>query len=82
MRDGHETKSDDCRKRGFEGCVLSADGTYSAVALHEALTEGVDDSDIRARTRAELHAAGVPAAALNRLFPDLPPVSDEQESGD
>jgi hypothetical protein len=34
---------------------------------------GVDDPDIRARSRAKMHAREVPAAALKRVFPDLPP---------
>ncbi len=64
-------------KRGGECCVRLADGTYSADALHEQMTAGVDDSDFRAETRAKLHAKGIPAAALNGLFPDLPPLPTE-----
>ena len=64
-------------RRGGEACVEQQDGTYSDAAIHEEIMAGVDDSDIRARTRAELHAKGVPAAALNSVFPDLPPLSDE-----
>jgi hypothetical protein len=59
-------------------CV-NADGSYATDALHEQMTAGVDDSDIRARTRAKLHVRGVPAAALNGLFPDLPPLSIESD---
>jgi hypothetical protein len=61
----------DIRNLG-EACVASDDGECSDAALHEALTAGVEDSDLRAQTRAKLLAAGVPAAALDRLFPDLP----------
>jgi hypothetical protein len=61
------------RKPGAAG-VRKVDGTYSADALHEAMTAGVDDSDIRARTRSKLLVQGVPVAALNGLFPDLPPL--------
>jgi hypothetical protein len=61
-------------KSGGAACVRNADGTYSADALHEQMTAGIDDADIRARTRAHLHAKGIPAAALNGLFPDLPPL--------
>lgn len=61
-------------KRGGECCVRLADGTYSADALHEQMVEGIDDSDFRAETRAKLLAKGVPAAALNSVFPDLPPL--------
>jgi hypothetical protein len=64
-------------KSGGETCIKLADGTYSDVAIHDEIMAGVDDSDIRARSRAKLHAAGVPAAALNRLFPDLPPLPPE-----
>jgi hypothetical protein len=59
---------------GGEVCVKKADGTYSADALHEQMTAGVDDSDFRAKTRATLHAKGIPATALNGLFSDLPPL--------
>jgi hypothetical protein len=61
-------------KTGGEACIQLADGTYSDAAIHEEIMAGVDDSDIRARTRAKLHAAGITAAALNGLFPDLPPL--------
>ena len=69
--------SENKTRRGDAVCVKSADAAYSSDALHEQLVEGIDDSDIRARTRAKLHAKGIPAAALNGLFPDLPPLSDE-----
>jgi hypothetical protein len=61
-------------KSGAEACVQLANGTYSDAAIHEQMTAGVDDSDFRAETRAKLHAKGVPAAALNSVFPDLPPL--------
>jgi hypothetical protein len=57
--------------------TIDEDGNLSNSRLHEQMTEGVDDSDIRARTRAALHAKGIPAAALNGLFPDLPPLPAE-----
>lgn len=63
--------------RGGEACVLLEDGSVSSAALHEQLTEGVDDRDFRAGTREKLLAQGVPASALNRLFPDLAPLSEE-----
>jgi hypothetical protein len=62
---------------GSEVCVQLPDGGFSDAAIHDAIMAGVDDSDIRARTRAKLHAGGVPAEALNRLFPDLPPLPEE-----
>jgi hypothetical protein len=62
--------------RSDGACVVDTDGSPSNAALHEQMTDGVDDSDIRARTRVELYAAGVPAAALNRLFPDIPPLPE------
>jgi hypothetical protein len=40
------------------------------------MTEGVDDSQFRAATRAKLHAKGLPADTLNRLFPDLAPLTE------
>jgi len=51
-----------------------ATARHFAAALHEALTDGVHDADLRAQTRARLLAAGVPAVALSALFPDLHPV--------
>lgn len=64
-------------RRGGEVCVQQQDGSYSDAAIHDEIMAGVDDSDIRAKTRAALHAKGIPAAALNGLFPDLPPLTDE-----
>lgn len=54
--------------------MQKSDGTYTNSALHEALAHGVDDSDIRARSRAKLLAAGASPENLNLLFPDLPPL--------
>ncbi len=42
-----------------EGCYRAADGTLSGHVLHEQLTAGVDDSEIRRRTRAKVIAEGV-----------------------
>ena len=64
-------------RRGGEACIQMPDGSFSANALHEQMTEGADDSDFRAETRAKLHAQGVPAAALNRLFPGLTPLAED-----
>jgi hypothetical protein len=63
-------------RHGSEVCTRHPNGSFSDAALHEQMTEGVDDSDFRAGTRSKLHVAGVPVAALNRLFPDLPPLAD------
>jgi hypothetical protein len=62
-------------KRGGEVCVRQPDGSYFDAAIHEEIMAGVDDSDIRATTRLKLLAAGVPAGDLNRVFPDLPPLT-------
>ena len=62
-------------KRRDAACVQNPNGSLSNAVLHEQMTEGVDDSDIRAQTRLKLLAAGVPAADLNRVFPDLPPLT-------
>jgi hypothetical protein len=69
--------SENKTRRGGEACVQQPDGSYSDAAIHEEIMAGVDDSDIRARTRAKLHAVGVPAATLNGLFPDLAPLPSE-----
>ncbi|HTC50730.1 MAG TPA: hypothetical protein VK700_02210 [Steroidobacteraceae bacterium] len=58
-------------------CVVNTDGSLSNAELLEQMTEGVDDRDIRAKTRTKFHAAGIPSAALNRLFPDLDPLPEE-----
>jgi hypothetical protein len=62
------------RRRGGECCIRYPDGSVSADALHEQLVAGVDVSDFDAEARARLLANGVPADALNRLFPHLPPI--------
>jgi hypothetical protein len=54
---------------GGEACVQNPDGSYSAAALHEQMTQGVDDHDFRMQTRAKLLAAGVPIADLDRAWP-------------
>jgi hypothetical protein len=56
-------------RRGGEACVQISVGVYSDAALHEQLTEGVDDSDFRMETRAKLLAQGVPSSALDRVLP-------------
>jgi hypothetical protein len=62
---------------GGEVCVRQPDGSYSDAAIHEAIMAGVDDSEFRAQSRAKMHARGVPAAVLNRLYPGLPPLPEE-----
>jgi hypothetical protein len=61
------------KRWGGEGCVLTADGRLTAHRLHEQLVQGVDDSDIRSRTREKLLARGLLPEQVDRLFPDLPP---------
>ena len=61
-------------RRSGECCIRYPDGSVSADALHEQLVAGVDVSDFEAESRAQLLASGVPADALNRLFPHLPPI--------
>lgn len=61
-------------RRSGECCIRYADGSVSADALHEEMLAGVDLSDFEAESRAQLFANGVPADALNRLFPHLPPI--------
>jgi hypothetical protein len=58
------------QSRGVEACILNPDGSFSAAALHEEMTAGVDDPDFRAQTRATLLAAGVPIADLDRVPPE------------
>ena len=52
--------------------MRNPDYGYSDAALHEQMTEGVDDSDFRMQTRAKLLAAGIPVAALDRVLPEKP----------
>lgn len=61
-------------KTGGEACVQLANGTYSDAVIHEEIMAGVDDSDIRARTRARLLESGIPPSSLNGAFPDLDPL--------
>jgi hypothetical protein len=61
-------------RRSGEACIRYADGSISADALVQEMLAGVDVSDFDAESRAHLHANGVPADALNRLFPHLPPI--------
>lgn len=61
-------------RRSGECCSRYADGSVSADSLHEEMLAGVDLSDFEAQTRAQLLANGVPADALNTLFPHLPPI--------
>lgn len=74
---------EEANRRGGEVCVQQKNGTYSDAAIHEEIMADVDDSDIRAKTRARLHAEGLPASALNSVFPDLEPLpvdlTDERE---
>jgi hypothetical protein len=60
-------------RRGGVLCVQQADGSYSDTAIHEAIMDGVDDSDFRAQTRAKLRARGTPPEVLQSLFSSLPP---------
>ncbi len=53
---------------------VDEDGNKSNSLLHEQMTEGVDDRDIRAKTRAWLLENGSVPSALNRLFADLDPL--------
>jgi hypothetical protein len=55
--------------------TIDKDGNLSNARLHEQMTEGVGDSDFRAKTRLSLLAKGIPAEKLNGLFPDLPPLT-------
>ena len=61
-------------RRSGECCIRYPDGSVSDDALHEEMLAGVDVSDFEAESRAQLLANGVPADALNRLFPHLPQI--------
>jgi hypothetical protein len=50
-------------------CVVESDGSLSNAALHEALIAGVDDLDLRSRTRAKLLSKGLPLAVLDSVLP-------------
>ena len=63
----HSFMSKNQTGQGSEVCIRLPDESYSDAAIHEAIMAGVDDSDIRARTRAKLLAAGVPMADLDRV---------------
>jgi hypothetical protein len=52
--------------------TVDKNGKLSSSALHEQMTEGVDDHDFRMKTRAKLLAAGVPVTALDSVLPEKP----------
>jgi hypothetical protein len=52
--------------------TIDKDGKLSNAGLHEQMTERVDDSDFRAKTRLRLLKLGFPRESLVRLFADLP----------
>jgi hypothetical protein len=56
-------------RRKDSACVSHAAGSVSSAALHEAMTEGVDDREFQLKTRAKLLLKGTPASALNMLLP-------------
>jgi len=66
--DGAAYLGGDHSRRSDGVCVVDADGSLSNSALHEQMTDGTDDSDIRARTRTELLAAGVSMTDLDRVM--------------
>ena len=59
-------------KKTDAAATVDKDGKVSNSALHEQMTEGVDDYDFRMQTRAKLLAAGVPVATLDRVLPEKP----------
>ena len=61
-------------KRIDSAATVDEYGNLSNARLHEQMTEGVDDRDIRAQTRARLLEKGIPPSALNSTFPDLDPL--------
>jgi hypothetical protein len=65
--------SEEKPKRGGEVCVRQPDGSYSDTAIHEAIMDGVDDSQFRAQSRAKMRAKGIPEEVLQSLYGDLPP---------
>jgi hypothetical protein len=59
-------------KKSDSAATVDKNGNLSNSALHEQMTEGVDDHDFRMQTRAKLLAAGVPVAVLDRVLPEKP----------
>lgn len=49
--------------------VMLADGKRTNARLHEQMTEGVDDREIRLRTKKILYDSGVPMSVLDKLLP-------------
>src|SRR5919108_1823713 len=56
-------------RRHDAACVIHPDGSKSNAALHEALTEGVDDRPFRLKTPAKMLAKGVPTGVLDSVLP-------------
>ena len=65
----HSCMSEKPTKKGSEVSIRLPDESYSDAVIHEAITARVDDSNIRARSRATLLAAGVPIAVLDKVVP-------------
>lgn len=61
-------------KRIDSAATVDKNGNLSNARLHEQMTEGVDDSHFRAKTRARLLENGSAPSALNGLFSDLDPL--------
>jgi hypothetical protein len=62
-------------KKTDSAATVDKNGKLSNSALHEQMTEGVDDHDFRMQTRAKLLAKGVPIAALDSVLPEKPRTS-------
>jgi hypothetical protein len=59
-------------KKRDSAATVDKNGILSNSALHEQMTQGVDDHDFCMQTRAKLRAAGVPVAALDSVLPEKP----------
>lgn len=59
-------------KKTDSAAAVNKNGNLTNSALHEQMTEGVEDHDFRMQTRAKLLAKGVPVTVLDSVLPEKP----------
>jgi hypothetical protein len=64
-----ETLPTICMSRNIDSAAtVDKNGKLSNARLHEQMTEGVDDTEFRMKTKAKMRARGIPEEDLDRLF--------------
>lgn len=57
------------QKKTDAAATVRQDGSLTNGRLHEQMTQGVNDHDLRLRTKQRLAELGVPVEDLNRVLP-------------